>query len=155
MPDWFTHTLAGWITGKAIKMEVGLLVVGSLIPDLKYINIGFLNYFSVDLHTYFDVFHTPFVAFLVGGLFALFFKDIKKAFVLFAIGITTHFILDFLLVHVTGGIRFLFPFSWEGWQLYLIRADNYWVTIIAVISAILVYIVCLYRDKRLSEKSVE
>ena len=78
MPDWFTHTLAGWITGKAIKMEVGLIVVGSLVPDIKYLNIAFLKLLSVDLHTYLDVFHTPVGAFLVGGIFALFFKDIKK-----------------------------------------------------------------------------
>ena len=152
MPDWFTHTLVGWITGKAIKMEVGLIVIGSLVPDLKYIIIVFLKIFSVNLHTYLDVFHTPVGAFLIGGIFALFFKDIKKAFILVAVGITTHFILDFLLIHAAGGMRLLFPFSWGGWQLYLIRADDYRMTIIAVVAAILVYFIYLYRDKRLLEK---
>ncbi len=155
MPDWLTHTLAGWITGKAIKMEVGLIVLGSLVPDLKYINYAFLKIFSVNLHTYLDVFHTPVGAFLIGGIFALFFKDIKKAFILVSIGITTHFILDFFLTHAAGGMRLLFPFSWGEWQLYLIRAEDYRMTIIAFIAAVLVYIIYYYRDKRLQEKRIE
>lgn len=154
MPDWLTHTLAGWITGKAIKMEVGLIVAGSLVPDLKYINIAFLKLLSVDLHTYLDIIHTPVGAFLIGGIFALLFKDIKKAFILVAIGITTHFILDFFLTHASGGMKLLFPFSWGEWQLYLIRAEDYRMTIIAVFAAILVYIIYLYRDKRQLEKSI-
>jgi hypothetical protein len=155
MPDWFTHTLAGWITGKAIKMDVGLIAAGSLIPDLKYINFGFLEFFSADLHTFLNVLHTPIGALLIGGLFALFFKDIKKVFILLAIGITTHFILDFFLAHAAGGIKLLFPFSWGEWQFYLIRAEDYWITIFAVISAILVYIFFFYREKRLLKKEIE
>lgn len=154
MPDWFTHTLAGWITGKAIKMEVGLIVVGSLVPDLKYLNIVFLKLFSADLHTYLDVFHTPVGAFLIGGIFALFFKDIKKAFILLAVGITTHFIFDLFLIHAAGGMRLLFPFSWGEWQIYLVRAEDYRMTIIAIFAAILVYIIYFYYDKRQLEKSI-
>jgi len=33
----------------------------------------------------------------------------------------------------------LFPFSWEGWQIYPIRSDDYWMTIIAMLAALLVY----------------
>jgi hypothetical protein len=155
MPDWLTHTLAGWITGKTIKMDVSLIVAGSLVPDLRYINLGFMELFNVDLHTFLDVLHTPIGAFLIGGIFALFFKDIKKAFMLVAIGITTHYILDFFLVHASGGIRFLFPFSWGEWQFYLIRAEDYRITIFAVIAAIIVYIVYLYHDKIILKKRVE
>jgi hypothetical protein len=34
MPDWFTHTLIGGITGKITKIDIGLIVIDSLIPDL-------------------------------------------------------------------------------------------------------------------------
>lgn len=98
MPDWLTHTLAGWITGKAIKMEVGLIVAGSLIPDLIKINLAFL-YFDINLHHFLNPFHTPAGAFIVAGIFALFFEDAKKAFIPLGIGVITHFILDFFLVH--------------------------------------------------------
>ena len=154
MPDWLTHTLAGWITGKAIKMEVGLIVLGSIVPDLKYIYYPFLKLLSADLHTYLDVFHTPIGAFLIGGIFALFFKDIKKAFILVSIGITTHFIIDFFLTHAAGGMKLLFPFSWGEWQFYLIRAEDYRMTIIAIFAAILVYIIYLYHDKKQLKKNI-
>ena len=72
MPDWLTHTLAGWITGKTIKMEVGLIVAGSLIPDIIKINLAFL-YFDINLRHFLNPFHTPAGAFLVAGIFALFF----------------------------------------------------------------------------------
>jgi len=149
MPDWLTHTLAGWITGKAIKMEVGLIVAGSLIPDLTKINLIFL-YFDTNLHHFFNAFHTPAGAFLVASIFALFFKNVKKAFIPLGIGIITHFILDFFLVHVSSTMKLLFPFSWSEWQYSLIRSEEYNVTIVAVLAAILIYIFYLYHEKRSS-----
>ena len=146
MPDWLTHTLAGWITGKAIKIEVGLVVIGSLIPDLAKINLAFL-YFGVDLHHLLNPIHTPAGAFLIAGIFALFFEDVKKAFIPLGIGIITHFILDFFLVHVLGGMKLLFPISWSEWQYYLIRYDDYHVTIVALLAAILIYIIYFYYKK--------
>ena len=80
MPDWLTHTLAGWITGKVVKKEIGLIIAGSLIPDLAKINLAFL-FFDINLRNFLYAFHTPAVAFVVAGIFALFFKDIKKAFI--------------------------------------------------------------------------
>lgn len=145
MPDWLTHTLAGWITGKAIKMEVGLLVAGSLIPDLAYMNLVFLH-LGINIHQFLYAFHTPAVAFIVAGIFALFFEDVKKAFIPLGIGIVTHFILDFFLVHVSGGMKLLFPISWSEWQYYLIRSDDYNITIVAILVAILVYLL-LYGKK--------
>ena len=149
MPDWLTHSLAGWITGKAIKIEVGLVVIGSLIPDLKYINLAFQSLFGINLHNYLDAIHTPVVAFPIAGIFALFFKDIKKAFIPLGIGIITHLILDFFLVHVSGGTKLLFPISWSEWQFYLIRYDDYNVTIVALLAAILVYIFYFYHRRKI------
>ena len=146
MPDWFTHTLIGWITGKITKKDIGAIVIGSLIPDLVKINIAFV-FFRIDHHYFFDPIHTPIGAFLIGGIISLFFKDYKKAFFALAIGIFTHFIFDFLLVHVAVGIKILYPFSWKEWQLYLIRSDEYFMTIIAIISAIIIYFLYYYFDR--------
>jgi len=153
MPDWFTHTLVGWITGKAIEIEVGLVVIGSLIPDLVKINLAFI-WFGLDHRHFFEPIHTPAGAFLIAGIFALFFKDTKKAFIPLGIGVTTHFILDFFLLHVSGGMKLLFPVSWEEWQYHLFSSDDYRMTIIAVLVAFLIYIIYFYHDKRQTRKSV-
>jgi len=147
MADWFTHTLIGWITGKTIKQDIALVVIGSLLPDLVKINLLFTA-LQMESYQVFEPLHTPVGAFLVTGIIALTFKDAKKAFLPLGIGVTTHFILDFFLVHVHGGMKLLFPLSWDEWQIYLIRSDDYWMTIIAVLVALLVYSVYWYYEKR-------
>ena len=147
MPDWFTHTLIGWITGKTTKQDVALVVIGSLIPDLAKIDIVFV---WLGFHNYhlFEPLHTPVASFLVIGIIALFFQEPKKAFIPLGIGVSTHFILDFFLIHVHGGMELLFPFSWSEWQFYLIRSDDYRMTIVAVLAAFLVYGAYWYYEKR-------
>ena len=147
MPDWLTHTLVGWITGKTTKMDIGLVVIGSLIPDLVKINLAF-TWLGINHQQFFDPIHTPIGAFLIGGIIALFFEDAKKAFIALGIGITTHFILDFFLVHVSGGMKLLFPFSWGEWQYYLVNSDDYRMTIIALLAAILVYLIYYYNRRK-------
>jgi len=147
MADWFTHTLIGWITGKTTKQDVALLVIGSLIPDLTKISmlftwLGFHNYHL------FEPIHTPIVAFLIASIIALFFTDIKKAFLPLGIGVLTHFILDFFLVHTHPTLKLLFPLSWEEWQYSLIRSDDYRMTIVAILAALLIYIVFWWYENR-------
>ena len=52
--------------------------------------------------------------------------------------------LDFLLMHVSGGMLFLFPFSWHGWQLGVVQCDNYYVALVALLLACVVYIISRY-----------
>lgn len=146
MPDWVTHTMIGWITGKGIKMEVGLVALGSILPDLVKINYIAL-WFGADLYSLFNPFHTPVGSLLVAGILALFFIDSKKVFLALGIGITTHFLLDFFLIGATRGIQLLFPFSWNYWRFNEIMID-YRITLIAVIAAIFVYIFCYYKDSK-------
>jgi hypothetical protein len=138
MPDWFTHTLAGWITGKTAKRDIALVVIGSLIPDLVKINLLFF-WLGVNDHHFFEPLHTPVGALLVAGIVAFSFKNAREVFIPLVIGVSTHFILDFFLYHVQGGIKLLFPFTWDEWQYHLVRSDDYWMTIVAVIIAIIVY----------------
>jgi hypothetical protein len=152
MPDWLSHTLLGWITGKTTKQDVALVVIGALIPDLVKINLMF-TWLGIYDYQFFDPLHTPLGALLVAGMIALFFPDIRKAFLPLVIGLSTHFILDFFLVHVHGGIKLLFPFSWEGWQLYLIRSDDYMVTVVAIFAAFLIYGIYWVAAKRKKHKN--
>ena len=43
--------------------------------------------------------------------------------------------------HVSGGMLLLFPFSWHGWQLGVIQCDDYYVALVALLLACVVYIV--------------
>jgi hypothetical protein len=146
MPDWLTHTMISWMTGKAIKMEVGLVVLGSIIPDIVKIN-DVITWFGTDLQGFFHPFHTPFVSLLVGGIIALFFANTIKVFFTFGIGITTHFILDFFLIGATKGIQLLFPFSWNYWRFNEILT-NYHITIIALFAALGLYMYYHYKSSR-------
>jgi hypothetical protein len=147
MADWLTHTLVGWITGKTLKQDIALLVIGSLIPDLTKLDMAFV-WLGIHNYHFFEPLHTPIAACLIAGIIALFFPDIKKALLPLGLGILTHFILDFFLVHVHGGMKLLFPFSWEGWQVYVYRSDNYWVTVIAILAALIVYGMYWYHEKK-------
>ena len=150
MPDWFSHTLIGWITGKTIKIDIALVVVGALLPDLAKINLIF---FWLEMkHTiFFNPLHTPIGAVLIAGIITLLFKDVKKAFIPLGIGIFTHFLLDFLLINASGGMNLLFPFSWDEWQLQIIRSDDYRITILLITTALIVYFLYFYYEKRKTE----
>ena len=49
--------------------------------------------------------------------------------------------LDLLLKHVSCGMLLLFPFSWEEYQLGLIQCDDYMITLVLVVLAVIVYAV--------------
>ncbi len=140
MPDWLTHTIAGWITGKTAKIDVSLVIIGSLIPDLVKIELVF-NALKINTHAFFAPLHTPAGSLLVAGSIAFLFPKVREAFLFLSVGIATHFILDFFLLHTSGGIKLLFPLSWNEWQIHAIRSDNYWVTIFAVGIALAFYFV--------------
>jgi hypothetical protein len=147
MPDWLTHTIIGWITGKTTRMEVGLVVLGSILPDLQKMQMITI-WLGTDYQKFlFDAFHTPVIALLIGGIISLFFEDIKKAFLALGIGIATHFILDFFLIGTTKGIQFLYPLSWRYWRYNSIQGD-FRITLIAVVMALCVYIYYFYKDRR-------
>ena len=148
MPDWLTHSLIGWITGKTIKQEISLVVIGSLIPDISklYLLLNWIVQGKTD--DFFLPIHTPFGSVLIACVIALFFKDLKKAFISLIIGIATHFILDFFLLNVSGGMPLLYPFSWDEWQFGIIRSDDYTMTLLAIFITVVVYVSYLMYEKR-------
>lgn len=152
MPDWLTHTMIGWITGKVLKKEVGLVAIGSLIPDLVKLNHFALS-FEVDLSSIFSPFHTPAGSLLVAGIFSLFFLETKKVFAALVLGVVTHFLLDFFLIGATRGIQFLFPFSWEYWRLNEIMVD-YRFTGFVLVVAIVLYLYYNYSKKKEKKQGI-
>jgi HJR/Mrr/RecB family endonuclease len=150
MVDWLTHSLVGWITGKTIKQEISFVIIGSLIPDISKFFIIFNWFLKNDTKNFFLPIHTPIGAILIACVFAYFFHDIIKAFILFGVGIATHFILDLFLLNVSGGMLLLFPVSWDEWQINLIQSEDYMITIYAILAAVTVYSIYYIYEKRKS-----
>jgi len=138
MPDWTTHVVAGWITGKSIGKDISLVVAGSLLPDVFKIQLLF-DFLKIDAHGFFDPLHTPIGTIFVALFIAALFEASKTAFILLITGAFTHYFLDFFLIHVADGIKLFFPFSWKGYQIHAISSGNYWVTIFAICIAIAFY----------------
>jgi hypothetical protein len=119
----------------------------SLIPDLVKIALLF-TWLGVNDVSFFEPLHTPIGALIVACTFVLFFPEPKKAILPLIIGVSTHFILDFFLVHTHPTLKLLFPFSWDNWQYSLIRSDDYRMTIVAILAALLVYTISWWYEKR-------
>jgi hypothetical protein len=147
IPDWFTHSLVGWITGKTTKTQVALVVIGALIPDISKLAL-FSRWIGSNFDYFFHPIHTPVGALLIACIITLFFENTKISFAILSIGIATHFILDLFLINVSGGMTLIFPFSWNQWQLNLIRSDDYSITILAIIAATLVYLMYNFHEKK-------
>ena len=144
MPDWLAHVLFAWILCRilGIKFKIfsrestAIVIIGALIPDVVKIGLIF-DLFGIEIWDYVDPLHTPAGSLLVAALISLLFYDLM-VFLLLTLGFVTHYMLDFLMGHVSGGMLLFFPFSWEEYQLGLIQSDNYWITL-TLVMAIIVY----------------
>ena len=136
MPDWLAHVLFAYILCRVlgIKFKVfsnentAIVMVGSLIPDIVKIGLVF-DLAGVEIWDFITPLHTPAGSLLVAALISLLFCNLT-VFLLLVIGFTIHYVLDFLMGHVSGGMLLLFPFSWGEYQLGLIQSDNYYITLI-------------------------
>jgi len=152
--DWMAHLAFVFIlcTLLALKWPVFggrntvLAMVGAVLPDLFKLYLALPLIFT----DYLAPFHIPIGTLLMCGLGALLFEEgtRTRVFLLFTFGMATHYALDALLKHVTGGIMFLYPLSWETWQLQLVRPDNWLRTSIMVAAAVLVYGLLKVRSDR-------
>ncbi|MDI6886487.1 MAG: hypothetical protein QMD22_09165 [archaeon] len=122
-------------------------MVGALIPDINKLGILF-DFLGMDVWDFVAPFHTPIGSMLSAALLSLLFEERKRIFYLLILGAGTHFALDFLLMHVSGGMLLLFPFSWHGWQLRVIQCDNYYVALIALFVACVIYVILKYYNKK-------
>ena len=123
-----------------------IVIAGALIPDIVKVVIV-LQLFGLDVKDYFEPIHMPIGSVIVAGMISLFFPVKKKAFLFLGLGVLTHYVLDLLLEHVSGGIYLLFPFSWGQWQLELTTSSDYLITLLAIAIAGLVYLIGKEIDK--------
>ena len=155
MPDWVTHIVVAWTLCRILSFKYKefnasntlIVITGALIPDIFKIVIV-LQLFGIDATDYFQTIHIPTGSVIVAGMISLFFPERKKAFLFLGLGVLTHYILDSLLEHVSGGLYLLFPFSWWQWQLEVTTSSDYLVTAIALLIAGLVYLIGREVDRR-------
>lgn len=126
-----------------------LVMIGAVLPDLfkLYLPLQMLGIYAQDSLA---LFHIPVGTLLVCGVCALLFEEGTRVrvFLLFAFGMATHYALDVLLIHVSGGLALLWPLSWQTWALQLVRPDNWLGTTILVAAAIFVWLVLKVRSDR-------
>ena len=151
MPDWFAHILVAYVLCSILgikfkvfsKENTAIVMVGALIPDMVKVGLIF-DFLGMDVWDFIAPLHTPVGSMLSAALFSLLFEARKRIFSLLILGASTHLALDFLLMHVSGGMLLLFPFSWGKWQLGVIQCDNYYVALIALLLACVIYIISKY-----------
>lgn len=154
MPDWITHIVVAWISCTILGFKFRsfdtentvLAMVGALIPDIFKIYIP-LDFMGIYVENFIFPIHLPAGSLILALIFSLFFKDKKMALLFFSYGIFSHYALDSLLTYVSGGMALLFPFSWMEWQLRLISVDDYYLMILAVFVALIVYAVSKKKKK--------
>ena len=107
-----------------------------------------------DLWNYIYVFHLPVGSFLLAGIASLFFQEKKKAFIFLSLGIVTHYLMDLLLIQVGYGMSLLYPLNWTGFTLNLVPNDDYYITIVALIVALVIYLVTNWIKSRNNSKII-
>ncbi|MGZ7068279.1 MAG: metal-dependent hydrolase [Methanobacterium sp.] len=143
MPDEITHVLVAWTLATLLgfrfkqfsQANSAIVILGALVPDIQKIYI-FLDLIGVQILLI--PIHLPVVSLLLAGLRTLLFEKKKLIFSLLALGIFTHYALDFLMF--SGGMSILYPFSALKWQIGIISVTDYRITVISIIAAFLLFL---------------
>ncbi|MEN6592580.1 MAG: hypothetical protein ABFC12_04980, partial [Methanobacterium sp.] len=109
-------------------------------PDAIKVSI-LSDLMGYDLWNYIYVFHLPIGTFILAGIASLFFREKKTAFLFLSLGIVTHYAMDLLLIQVGYGMCLFYPVSWMGFTLNRVPSDDYYITIVALVIALVVYLV--------------
>ena len=148
MPDWITHIVVAWTICRILRFKFKefnnantmIVIAGSLIPDIAKLVLG-LKLIGIDASGYLAPIHLPSGSLIVAGIISLLFPNKKKTFLFLGLGILTHYCLDLILEHVSGGIYLFYPFSWWQWQLEVTNSSDYMITLLALCIAGLVYLI--------------
>jgi hypothetical protein len=125
-----------------------MAMIGAVLPDVIKLGIIF-DFVGVDVWDYFQVLHLPVGSFILAGIISLLFEDKRTIFLFLSLGVASHFLLDVLLIHLTGGSNLLFPISWQIFNLDLVPTDDYYITILALMVALIVYLFGKWNDSRI------
>ncbi|MGZ7134888.1 MAG: metal-dependent hydrolase [Methanobacterium sp.] len=146
MPDWVAHVLVAYISCTVLSFKYKqfntpytvIAMIGSLIPDIFKIYIP-LETIGIYMQNIIVPLHLPIGSLIVVSIIALFFREKKLVFLFLIFGVITHYILDSFLIHLNGGMPLLFPFSWAGINYGIIPVDDYYLSLITIVLAIMVY----------------
>ncbi|HML06465.1 MAG TPA: metal-dependent hydrolase [Methanobacterium sp.] len=146
MPDWITHILVPWtiftILGFKYKQfnqqNIAVILMGALIPDIFKIYL-LLDQIGIQMENFLTPIHLPAGSILIAGVISLFFNEKRLIFFFLVLGISTHYILDLLMLN--GGMSLLYPLSLIKWQIGIISVTDYNITIISIIAAFLVFLI--------------
>lgn len=155
MPDWVVHVCVAWTLCRILRFKypqfnsgnTALVMIGSVFPDALKVSILF-ELLGLDWWNYIYVVHLPVGSFLLAGIAALFFKEKKSAFMFLSLGILTHYAMDLLLVQLGYGMFLFYPFSWMGFTLNLVPNDDYYITFVALLVVLVVYLVSRWVEMR-------
>ncbi|MEK6940719.1 MAG: metal-dependent hydrolase [Nanoarchaeota archaeon] len=139
MPDWISHILFGLILAELLSVKKkSLIVLGAVLPDIfskiTHLQTFFPNLSSDIIYRLVFPFHT-----VIGGILLaivitpLFRYPWKKTAFLISLGVLTHLLADSTVKVFTSNYQgsFLFPFSWHGYGLNIVRTENFFVVIIS------------------------
>jgi hypothetical protein len=146
MPDWLAHVLFAYILCSVLglkfkvfnKENTAVVMIGALVPDLVKVGLVF-DFLGMYVGDFIYLLHTPVGSLLVAGTASLLFSESVFVFGFLILGVTTHFMLDLLLGHVSGGMLLFFPVSWDKYQLGLIHSDDFRITVLMIVVAAIVY----------------
>ncbi|MBD3189763.1 MAG: hypothetical protein GF308_03925 [Candidatus Heimdallarchaeota archaeon] len=148
MPDWVTHIITTWLIYQLLarfkilkknRYNEIILLFGAILPDINRLAlIGevlqplLLFYTNEQTYYFFLVIHTPIGSLLIAGIIAQIFEKRKETFLYLVGGITSHLMLDMLLTSINKGVYFLFPFSFQPFQLKLLNSMDMSYMIITI-----------------------
>jgi len=155
MPDWMVHVAVAWTLCRILRFKYPqfnspntvLAMIGSVFPDALKVSILF-ELLGQDWWDYLYVVHLPIGSFLLAGIASLFFREKKEAFLFLSLGIVTHYAMDLLLIQLGYGMYLLYPASWMGFTLNMVPNDDYYITIVALFIALLVYVLSEWQEKK-------
>ncbi|MDI6655375.1 MAG: hypothetical protein QME59_05755 [Candidatus Hydrothermarchaeota archaeon] len=145
MPDWVSHVLIGLIICELFNVKKkSLVLLGALLPDLiryTYLPAAFLNLPPSTIN-YMDWFvvvaHLPVGIFLLTLFVSSFFSyNYKRTASLISAGWISHLSADFTTKHFNGGYSFLFPYSFQKYELDLLWTEQYYIVLMLSAAALL------------------
>ncbi|MCC7551858.1 MAG: metal-dependent hydrolase [Methanobacterium sp.] len=156
MPDWVVHVAVAWSLCRILRFKYPqfnqpntvLVMVGSVFPDALKVSILF-ELMGQDWWDYIYVVHLPIGSFLLAGIASLLFQKKKEAFLFLSLGIITHYALDLLLIQMGYGMYLFYPASWMGFTVNLVPNDDYYITIVALFIALVVYVLSEWKEKKI------
>jgi hypothetical protein len=145
MPDLITHAAVAYFIARPkrfVRFRIAFYL-GAILPDLLARPFPIIK---PEVTLYLVGVHTPAFVFLFCLLFAeLFDKDVRKSVRnCLIVGSSLHFLLDVLQKHLIKGYLWLFPFSWESFELGLLWPEDslilipIWILLISVSEIVII-----------------